>query len=114
MEIARLSEDEKKELLQELSREGNEKEVPKVHVSLSCGYETDVDEDCMDDQELLDDLIAFDRNHALYTNVLRRLLGEDGMDQLYECCRVRGRVRASLIVASMTELISQLKNGKKS
>lgn len=112
MEIANLTDN--KDHMKELSREETSGTGSSVHIRLSCGFETDLDEDCMDDQELLDDLIAFDRNHALYTNVLRRLLGNEGMDRLYECCRVRGKVRASLIVASMTELINQLKHGKKS
>lgn len=87
--------------------------VKKIRVRLSCGYTAELDEDCMDDQELLDDLIAFDQNHALYTRVLKRLLGDEGLKELYECCRAGGRVRASLVVAAMMELVTQLKNGKK-
>lgn len=113
MDINLLTAEEKKQLFEDLSKEVEPEKVPahphKNHIKLTCGYETDIDPDVLDDMELYDDLMALDDRKPNVKPILQRLLGEKGQSDLYECCRISGQVRLTLVYEALHEIFDQLK-----
>ena len=114
MDINLLTAEEKKQLFEDLSKEVEPSETVsapplKKHIKLSCGFEWDIDPDVLDDMELVDDLMALDNEHPEVKPILNRILGEDGRKNLYEACRVSGKVRITLIWGAVQEMFEQLK-----
>lgn len=113
MDINLLTAEEKKQLFEDLSREVEPEKTPapplKKHIKCSCGYEQDVDPDVLDDMELYDDLMAIDNEKPDVKPILQKILGVDGQLNLYETCRVSGKVKATLVYAALMEIFDQLK-----
>lgn len=114
MDLNSLTMDEKKALVEELSREtgtgaGKAPVKPVKHIVCSCGFECDIDPDVLDDMELYDDLMALDNERPNVKPILVRILGEEGQKSLYESCRVEGKVRVSIVNNSLYEIFDQMK-----
>lgn len=82
----------------------------------STGFAWEIEEDALDDAELIDALIEFDKGgmEAVPT-ACRRLLGKDQHAALYEHLRGEdGRVRFSDVALAFGEILNSLQDGKKS
>lgn len=88
-----------------------------MNVKLSNGFEFTVNDDLGDNMELLEALVAIDRNEdpAALSDAVRMIFGED-KQALYDACRSEdGRVPVSKIMEAIDETLNQLgEAGKKS
>ena len=114
MDINLLTAEEKKQLFEDLAKEVEPSETVsalplKKHIKCSCGFEWDVDPDVLDDMELYDDLMAIDNEKPDVKPILQKILGIEGQANLYETCRVSGKVKATLVYAALMEIFDQLK-----
>lgn len=82
----------------------------------STGFEWELEDDVLDDMELLDALADWDRGKetgAIYA--CRLLLGEQQRAALYDHLRGKnGRVKATAVLNAVTEILTALREGKKS
>lgn len=113
MDINLLTAEEKRKLFEELGREVEPEKTPAPprfkHIECSCGFVRDVDPDVLDDMELYDDLMALDNEKPDVKPILQKILGVDGQHELYETCRVDGKVRVTLVYAALHEIFDQMK-----
>lgn len=83
-----------------------------MNIITRSGFEWEIDDDANDDQELLDALVELDENGSKYGKVLDILLGKEGKKALYEHVRnEKGKVRASLVVKELADIVTAMKNG---
>lgn len=114
MDINLLTAEEKRQLFEDLSKEVEPSETVsapplKKHISCSCGFEWDIDPDVFDDMELYDALMALDDRKPDVKPILQKILGDDGQKNLYEVCRVSGKVRVTLVYEALHEIFDQFK-----
>lgn len=76
------------------------------HLTLSCGFETDVDETIFDDMELFDAIMNFQRGDRLSISMITdRILGSQKA-ALYDLLRTEtGRVPVEAVMNAVTELL---------
>ena len=86
-----------------------------THVTLSCGFEADIDETAVNDMEFLDALTAMQGGDPTGMSVMCALiLSKEDKKRLYDCCRnEQGRATVDKIGEQMTELLGQLGSKKK-
>ena len=81
------------------------------------GFEVEIDETCMDDMELLDEIVALrDGDITVYPGIVRRIMSAEDKKRLYDHIRdeATGRVPTSAFAAEVTDIFDGLKDGKKS
>lgn len=88
-----------------------------THISLSCGFETEVDERVLNDMEFLDLVVDFDGGEKEKIYAMRKmgdiLLGAE-KKRLYDMLRDEdGRVTVDRYGDAMVELMGQLGSKKK-
>ena len=82
----------------------------------STGFEWKVEEESLDDMELLDALVAWDAGSGeAASTVCLHLLGKQQRAALYDHLRGEdGRVKLTAAVAAVNEILTELRDGKKS
>lgn len=82
----------------------------------STGFAWKIEEDALDDMELLDALVEWDKGKGeASSDVMLHLLGKDQRAALYDHLRgENGRVRATAAVTAVNEILSSIRDGKKS
>lgn len=80
------------------------------------GFEIELDENVLGDQELIDALVGLEDGEFLnMSRVVLRLLGKDGRKKLYDHLRTPdGRVPAEAVAAAVGELLNSFTAGKNS
>lgn len=78
------------------------------------GFEIELDENVLGDQELIDALVGLEDGEFLnMSRVVLRLLGKDGRKKLYDHLRTPdGRVPAEAVAAAVGELLNSFAAGK--
>ncbi len=86
-----------------------------THISLSCGFEAEVDETAVNDMEFLDALNQMQNGDATgLSTVCDILLQKEDKKRLYDACRnEKGRATVDAVGAQLTELLGQLVSKKK-
>lgn len=79
-----------------------------IHVETKSGFVCDIPEENLDNMELLEELVKWQRGDRLACiPVIQHLLGEECKKSLYDYCRdEKGRVRASRVTAEAMEIIA--------
>lgn len=82
----------------------------------STGFEWHVDEEALDDMELLDALVEWDKGAGeASSTVCLHLLGKQQRAALYDHLRgADGRVKLTAAVTAVNEILSEIRDGKKS
>ena len=82
----------------------------------STGFEWKLEDDALDDMELLDARADWDRGKETGAiHACRLLLGEQQRAALYDHLRGdNGRVKATAVLNAVTEILTALREGKKS
>lgn len=80
------------------------------------GFEIELDENALNDQELIDALVGLEDGEFLnQSRVVLRLLGKDSRKKLYDHLRTPdGRVPAEAVTAAIGELMRSIPAGKNS
>ena len=80
------------------------------------GFEIELDENVLGDQELIDALVGLEDGEFLnMSRVVLRLLGKDGRKKLYDHLRTPdGRVPTEAVAAAVGELLNSFAAGKNS
>lgn len=80
------------------------------------GFEFEIDDECLDDYELLEDLCEIDNgNNAKIVEVVDRILGKEQKDRLKDHLRGKnGRVTATKMGEAIEEIMKATKAGKNS
>lgn len=80
------------------------------------GFEIELDENALNDQELIDALVGLEDGEFLnLSRVTLRLLGKDGRKKLYDHLRgPNGRVPAEAVAQAIGELMNSFSAGKNS
>lgn len=86
-----------------------------AEIITSTGFICDIDESCLDDMEMLEDVVALDKGDGLVLpGLLHKLLGETGKQALYDHVRdEKGRVPMSACAAEISDIFNELKETKK-
>ncbi|MDY4488777.1 MAG: hypothetical protein SPE18_12120 [Candidatus Limivicinus sp.] len=86
-----------------------------AEIITSTGFICDIDESCLDDMEMLEDVVALDKGDGLVLpGLIRKLLGEKGKQELYDHVRtVEGRVPMIACAAEISDIFNELKEAKK-
>lgn len=80
------------------------------------GFEFEIDDECLDDYELLEDLCEIDNgNNAKIVEVVSKILGKEQKDRLKDHLRdENGRVTATKMGEAIDEILRATKEGKNS
>lgn len=86
-----------------------------THVSLSCGFEADIDETAVNDMEFLDALSDMQHGDPTGLSVMCNILmNKNDKKRLYDAVRdENGRATVDKVGEQLTELLGQLKDKKK-
>lgn len=86
-----------------------------AEIITSTGFICDIDESCLDDMEMLEDVVALDKGDGLVLpGLIRKLLGEKGKQELYDHVRTtEGRVPMAACAAEISDIFNELKEAKK-
>ena len=78
----------------------------KMEITTESGFTWEIDPNIADDMELMDDIAMMAKGKGEYapSEILVRMIGEDGKAALYEHCTVNGRVSAKKVLPMVDEI----------
>lgn len=84
-----------------------------ARIKTKTGFEIELDSEILDDMETFEILVDIDKGEMKrLPDLLQRTLSEDQKKDLYEHCRVDGRVKLSSVLNEMSQIFEEL-GGKK-
>lgn len=81
-------------------------------MKLSNGFEVEIQEERLDDWEVLEAIDELEDNPERAVRIARKLLGNDDYKRLKEHCKVAGKVKMSLMIAALEELLNSSEKTK--
>lgn len=81
------------------------------------GFEVEIDEECLDDMELLDEIVSLsDGDMSVYPKIVRRIMTPEDKQRLYDHIRDKetGRVPTTAFSEELMDIFAGVKEGKKS
>lgn len=85
-----------------------------AHITTSCGFEADIDEELLNDYEFLEVMREAEKSPLAFADIVVFLLGKDGKEGLKACLReVYGRARPENVRDAVMEILAQLSESKK-